>query len=199
MTGYDQRLLLIELAGEATAYQRCKPTESPVLRPQESIQHWHWPLSASKPVIKLSAPQPQRQAKASNENSLSHPISGRRDVSTRSNLLFPSPIRRLRLPNIPHRHAVKMSLRGKVALVTGGGNNLPAETARRLARQGCALALHYNTAKTRDQTLLFRDELRRAHVGLKVSIHYGDLASAAAVEQLFSDVVAEHRKVDLVV
>lgn len=92
-----------------------------------------------------------------------------------------------------------MSLRGNVALVTRGCKSLPANTARRLAGEGCALALHYNTAKMRDQTLLFHDELRRAHPGIKVSIHYGDLTSAAAIDQLFHDVIAEHRKVDLVV
>lgn len=92
-----------------------------------------------------------------------------------------------------------MSFRGKVVLVTGGGNNLGADSARRLAKEGAALALHYNSAKTRDQTLLFRDELRRAHCGIKVSVHGGDLSSHAAVEQLFQDVVTEHCKVDFVV
>ncbi|KAK4507020.1 hypothetical protein PRZ48_000754 [Zasmidium cellare] len=92
-----------------------------------------------------------------------------------------------------------MSLRGKVALVTGGGKSLPADSARKLAREGAALALHYNTSKTRDQALLFRDELRRTYAGIRVSMHYGDLSSALAVEQLFNEVVAEYRKIDLVV
>lgn len=45
----------------------------------------------------------------------------------------------------------------------------------------------------------FRDELVKANSGIKVSIHVGDLTTAAAVEKLFSEVLAEHKKLDIVV
>lgn len=93
-----------------------------------------------------------------------------------------------------------MSLQGKVALVTGGSNkSLGADSARKLAQQGVQLALHYDSAKSRDNTCLFRDELQRSHRGIKVSVHGGDLSTAAAVEQLLDDVVTQHRRVDIVV
>lgn len=92
-----------------------------------------------------------------------------------------------------------MSLQGKVALVTGGGKNLGAQSARELAREGANLALHYNSPKSKDETLRFRDELKGQYNALQVSIHAGDLTTASAVEQLFKDVLAEHRKIDIVV
>lgn len=45
----------------------------------------------------------------------------------------------------------------------------------------------------------FRDELVKTNSGMKVSIHAGELNTAAAVEKLFSEVLAEHRKIDIVV
>lgn len=74
-----------------------------------------------------------------------------------------------------------------------------AECARELAKDGANLALHYNSPKSKDETLQFRDELVRAHSGIKVSIHAGDLTTAAAVEKLFIEVLAEHKKIDIVV
>lgn len=74
-----------------------------------------------------------------------------------------------------------------------------AESARELAKDGANLALHYNSPKSKDETLQFRDELVKAHSGIKVSIHVGDLTTAAAVEKLFQDVLTEHKKIDIVV
>jgi NAD(P)-dependent dehydrogenase (short-subunit alcohol dehydrogenase family) len=110
-----------------------------------------------------------------------------------------------------------MSLKGKVALITGGGKNLGAgrlslivqsrpesltlnpECAKQLAKEGADLALHYNSTKSRDPTLQFRNEVLKAHSGINISVHAGDLGTAAAVEKLFSDVLAEHKKIDIVV
>lgn len=88
-------------------------------------------------------------------------------------------------------------LKGKVALVTGGGKNLGAETARELAKEGATLAIHYNSSKSKSETEAFANELQKS--GIKVSVHVGDLTSAKACEKLFQEVKQQHGKVDIMV
>lgn len=45
----------------------------------------------------------------------------------------------------------------------------------------------------------FRDEILNIYPGINVSVHAGDLGTATAVETLFSDVLSEHKKIDIVV
>ena len=45
----------------------------------------------------------------------------------------------------------------------------------------------------------FRNEVLKAYPSINVSVHAGDLGTAAAVEKLFADVLAEHKKIDIVV
>lgn len=92
-----------------------------------------------------------------------------------------------------------MSLQGQTALITGGGKNLGAAIARDLAREGANLALHYNSPKSKDETLQLADELQKTHSGIKVTVHVGDLTTGAAVEKLFTDAVAQHGKLNIVV
>lgn len=92
-----------------------------------------------------------------------------------------------------------MSLQSQTALITGGGKNLGAAIARDLAAEGASLALHYNSPKSKDETLQLADELQKKHAGVKVSVHVGDLTTGAAVEKLFGDAVAQHGKVNIVV
>lgn len=92
-----------------------------------------------------------------------------------------------------------MSLRGQTALITGGGKDLGAEIARGLAKEGANLALHYNSASSKDSTSKLKDELLNTYKDLTIFIHQGDLTTGTAVEGLFKDVVAQHGKVDIVV
>lgn len=92
-----------------------------------------------------------------------------------------------------------MSLQGQSALITGGGKNLGAAIARDLASEGANLALHYNSAKSKDETLRFKEELLKKYNGIKVSIHSGDLTTGTAVAKLFADAVNEHGKLNIVV
>jgi len=85
--------------------------------------------------------------------------------------------------NLPHTNNNMSLLQGKVALVTGGGKNLGAETARELAKEGVTLAIHYNSAKSKSETETFANELQKN--GTKVSVHVGDLTTASACEKLF--------------
>lgn len=110
-----------------------------------------------------------------------------------------------------------MALQGQVALITGGGKNLGARKyhthnriaryparlrsvtviAHQLAGEGASLALHYNSPSSKDETMKLCEELSKK--GTKVSVHVGDLTTAAAVEKLFADVLAEHKKLNIVV
>ena len=77
--------------------------------------------------------------------------------------------------------------------------NTAAESARQLAKEGANLALHYNSSRSKESTLHFRDEVLNIYPGVIVSVHAGDLSTAAAVDALFSDVLSEHKKIDIVV
>ncbi|KAI5359397.1 Putative short-chain dehydrogenase/reductase SDR, NAD(P)-binding domain superfamily [Septoria linicola] len=83
-----------------------------------------------------------------------------------------------------------MSLRGKTALITGGG------AWPKKAHISLCITTH-RQAKTK--RLGLKDELSKAHGDLAVSIHQGDLTTGAAVEKLFQDAVAKHGKLDIVV
>ncbi len=60
------------------------------------------------------------------------------------------------------------------------------------------MALHYNSSKSKEPTLQFRDEVLRTYSGINVSVNAGDLGTAAAVETLFSEVLSEHKRIDIV-
>jgi len=92
-----------------------------------------------------------------------------------------------------------MSLKGQTALITGGGKNLGAQIAREIANEGGNLALHYNSAKSRDETMQFKEELVNSHKEIKVSVHAGDLTTGAAVKKLFTGAIAEHGTLNIVV
>ncbi|OAA73977.1 NAD(P)-binding domain protein [Cordyceps fumosorosea ARSEF 2679] len=92
-----------------------------------------------------------------------------------------------------------MSLKGRVALVTGGAKNLGAEIARELAAQGADLALHYNSAKSAADADALGRELAAAHPGARVKFYQADLTTEAAVEALFRSAKSDLGRIDIVV
>lgn len=92
-----------------------------------------------------------------------------------------------------------MALNGKVALITGGVKNLGAESARELAGVGANLALHYNSASSRNSAAELEAELKQKYPNLKVAFYQGDLTSAAAVDKLFDSVLKDFGQIDIVV
>lgn len=110
-----------------------------------------------------------------------------------------------------------MSLKGKVALVTEGGRHFAAgkvqekdissvsltghvsESLKQLVKEEANLALHHTLGQSRVTALHMRDTVLKAHPDISISIHGGDLGTAAAVERLFSEVLAEHGRIDVVV
>lgn len=65
------------------------------------------------------------------------------------------------------------ALSGKVALITGGAKNLGADIARELASVGASLALHYNSASTKNDAIKFEAELKQKYPSLKVVFYQG--------------------------
>ena len=93
---------------------------------------------------------------------------------------------------------VDHSIRGKTALIAGGAKNLGGLIARDLAAQGAkAIAIHYNS----DATKAAADETAKAvkAAGASVSVHQGDLTSAAAMEKLFSDAKKALGRIDIAI
>ena len=92
-----------------------------------------------------------------------------------------------------------MSLKGQVALITGGTKNLGAATARQLADAGANLALHYNSPSGKNDGTQLESELKQKNHSIKVAFYQGDLTSAAAVTKLFQDALKDFGMINIVV
>ncbi|CAK6466041.1 TPA: SDR family oxidoreductase [Klebsiella variicola subsp. variicola] len=90
------------------------------------------------------------------------------------------------------------NIRGKTVLIAGGAKNLGGLIARDFAQQGArAIAIHYNSAASQQDasdTVAFLKA-----VGAEAFEFQADLTSAAAMEKLFSDVVAAVGKPDIAI
>ncbi|KIK54767.1 hypothetical protein GYMLUDRAFT_87926 [Collybiopsis luxurians FD-317 M1] len=80
-----------------------------------------------------------------------------------------------------------MSLRGKIALITGCSGGIGAATALALARQGCSIAVHYSSAKDKAQNL--SKNLQGTAPGVRAVIFQADLSDYDGVRQLYNQVV----------
>jgi NAD(P)-dependent dehydrogenase (short-subunit alcohol dehydrogenase family) len=92
-----------------------------------------------------------------------------------------------------------MSLKGQVALITGGAKNLGAQIALELAPLGVDLALHYNSPKTKEDVLKLEAKFKQEFPSTKVVFYAADLTTAAAVDKLFADVLEDFGRIDIVV
>lgn len=92
-----------------------------------------------------------------------------------------------------------MSLQGKTALITGGVKNLGAEIALALAPLGANLALHYNSASSKDDATRLEQKLGQEFPKTKVKVYQGDLTTEAAVNKLFESAKKDFGKIDIVV
>jgi len=90
------------------------------------------------------------------------------------------------------------TLTGKPVLIAGGAKNLGGLIARDFARHGArAIAIHYNSAATQKDAEATVQAIRAA--GAQAHAFQADLTSAAAMEKLFSDVVAAVGKPDIAI
>ena len=90
------------------------------------------------------------------------------------------------------------TLTGKTVLIAGGAKNLGGLIARDFARHGArAIAIHYNSAATQQDADATVQAIRAA--GAQAHAFQADLTSAAAMEKLFSDVVAAVGRPDIAI
>lgn len=92
-----------------------------------------------------------------------------------------------------------MSLQGQVALITGGAKNLGAATALELASVGANLALHYNSASSKNDAAKLEAQLKQKSPSVKVAFYQADLTTAGTVAKLFQDALKDFGKIDIVV
>lgn len=92
-----------------------------------------------------------------------------------------------------------MSLNNKVVLICGGGKNLGALIARAFAADGAQLALHYNSARTKESAEGLLKELTQKQPKLQVELYQGDLTRVKNVQALFDDVVKRFGHIDIVI
>jgi NAD(P)-dependent dehydrogenase (short-subunit alcohol dehydrogenase family) len=95
--------------------------------------------------------------------------------------------------------ASAMSLKGQAALITGGAKYLGAQIALELAPLGASLALHYNSAKTKDDAVKLGETFNQEFPNTKVAFYAADLTTAAAIDKLFEDVSKDFGQIDIVV
>lgn len=90
------------------------------------------------------------------------------------------------------------SIKGKVALIAGGGKNLGGLVARDLAAHGArAVAVHYNSPAAAAETEDTLAAIRAA--GAEAVAFQADLTSASAMEKLFADTVAAVGRPDIAI
>lgn len=88
-----------------------------------------------------------------------------------------------------------MDLKGRVALITGGGTGLGREVALQLAAEGMRIAVSYSRSKEEaDETVL---QLRSA--GAEAEAIQANLADAASSERLVERAAAHFGRIDLLI
>jgi NAD(P)-dependent dehydrogenase (short-subunit alcohol dehydrogenase family) len=90
------------------------------------------------------------------------------------------------------------SIKGKTAIIAGGGKNLGGLIARDLAAQGArAIVVHYNSAATAEAARETVAALEAA--GAQALAIQADLTTAGAVEKLFAEAVAAFGRPDIAI
>ncbi len=86
-------------------------------------------------------------------------------------------------------------LQGKIALITGGSRGIGAAIARRLAKEGCHIAISYSASKEKADALV--NELQKENIQA-LALH-ADQANRKQVEELVQKVGKHFGRIDILV
>ena len=87
--------------------------------------------------------------------------------------------------------AERLNFRGRVVLITGGGQGIGAELVKEtLARGGTPIVVEYNPKL---------ETGARARIGARGAVHLADVRDAAAMERVVADTVAAYGRLDVVI
>ena len=92
-------------------------------------------------------------------------------------------------------HGTKLT--GRVAFVTGGTRGIGAAISKSLVSQGATVAAGYG--RNSEHAQKFLAELTAASDGAKVSVHQGDVASAADCQRTIREVIELHGRLDILI
>lgn len=88
-----------------------------------------------------------------------------------------------------------LDVRGRVALITGGGTGMGREIGLALAERGCNVAISYS--RSRDDAEATSEQLRG--LGVTATVHKADVSRVAECDALVADVIAAHGRIDVLV
>jgi 3-oxoacyl-[acyl-carrier protein] reductase len=91
---------------------------------------------------------------------------------------------------------MELELKGKVALVTGGGTGIGAGICEVLAQEGVDVAVHYLVGK--DEVAAFAADLSR-RTGTRCRAFYADVSRAEDLDAMLAELVAAYGHVDILV
>jgi len=115
-------------------------------------------------------------------------------------LIFCSPVRKLEIPDTFFRDIdmADHSIKGKIAVIAGGGKNLGALIAKQFVEAGArGIAIHYNSDSSRADAEKTLAELKA--LGADAILFQGDLSVVDNNVRLFDEAVAHFGKVDIAV
>ncbi len=91
---------------------------------------------------------------------------------------------------------MNLNLKGKVAIVTGGGSGLGAAISEVLAAEGCKIVINYRSEKEKKEK--FAAELQEKYGSECIAV-FGDLANSSDLERLVHETIQTMGQIDILV